>query len=74
MILLTKKEEAEKHSIDLDSGNCCPNFMATEWRHLGKGLLVKTNCAGLVQYTQNTELVRLVNRSKSVINQSGHLY
>ena len=48
---------------NIESGEYSPSFTRNEWSYLNNGLLLNTNFAGLVHYTKNTELIRLVRHS-----------
>lgn len=49
----------------LDSDSYSDDYPQSEWEYLAEGLLVRTETAGLVHFTDNSELVRLIGRGDS---------
>lgn len=46
----------------LDSGNYSDDYPKSDWEYLNEGLLVDSDSFGLLHFTDNSELVRLVRR------------
>ena len=44
--------------IDVDAGTALPPLMIDEWKFLGRGVMIDTREAGLVHYTERTDLRR----------------